>query len=528
MHDAGMYGGLFAPIGVGEGKTLVTLLLPVVMRAQRPLLLLPGGLVEKTQRDRLRYSRHWQIPNTLRVFSYDMLGRVEAVDELETYQPDLIIGDEIHRLKNKRAARTRRVARYMVNNPTTMFAGLSGSIMDRSLHDFAHILLWCLKFGAPIPKSSEEIEEWAQVLDVGVNPWERPSAGALLEFCEPADTRDGDFAAPEHVAARRGFCRRLTQTPGVVATVGEGEHIGASIYIRGIVQKAAPVTEHNFLILRGDGSGNLDTEFPGWQTPDGWELTSAAEVWAKAQELALGLHYIWDPRPPLEWREARREWDKFVRETIARSRTWDSPLHVANAVDAGHLKDGGRLERWRKIEPTFAPNVVPIWHDDSALKVCAKWAETPGIIWTGHNFFAERLSQVTGLPYFAQGGFAADGRYIEDCKPGSSAIVSIDANREGKNLQEIWSRNLIVCPPSSGQWCEQTIARTHRTGQKADEVIVDILIGCRENYDAILSALDGARAVQDMTGKKQKLLLATVELPTVEEIDAMRSPRWIR
>ncbi len=59
-------------------------------------------------------------------------------------------------------------------------------------------------------------------------------------------------------------------------------------------------------------------------------------------------------------------------------------------------------------------------------------------------------------------------------------------------------------------------------------MIVDVLIGCRENFDACMKALEGARAIRDMTGKMQKLLLADVTLPRVDEIDALRSPRWVR
>src|SRR5262245_65169047 len=52
LHDLGVYGGAFCPIGVGEGKTLITLLAPYVLEAQRPLLLLPAALIEKTERER--------------------------------------------------------------------------------------------------------------------------------------------------------------------------------------------------------------------------------------------------------------------------------------------------------------------------------------------------------------------------------------------------------------------------------------------------------------------------------------------
>ena len=521
LHDAGVEGGLFGPLGVGEGKTLTSMLLPAVIPCQRPLLLLPAGLIENAQRARRELSRHWRIPTSLRIFSYNMLGLADHEHELETYAPDLIVNDEGHRAKNKGAAVTRRIARYMMHGLLfTAFARkLLAPFMDKSLKEFAHILRWCLKTKSPIPITTEEIEEWAEALDQNVDPMCRRAPGALLELCTAAERASN----PPHVAARLGFRRRLTETPGVVATVGAGETVGCSIYVREIRHKVSPLVEEHFAKLRGDGT----PEHPGWETPDGWQLMTGAEVYAIAQELALGLHYVWDPRPPPEWSEARRGWNAFARDVISRGRTYDSPLHVANACDAGKL-DGAALERWRKLEPTFKPNVVPVWHDDHAIDTCTAWLKKPGIVWTEHRFFAERLSKLSGVPYYGAQGLDAVGVYIEDAKPGSSAIASIDANREGKNLQKLWHRNMLVCPPRSAAWLEQTIARTHRPGQLADEVTVDVLIGCRENFDNIVGAIEDAQAIQQMTGKIQKLTLADVTLPSVGEMDRLLTPRWQR
>jgi len=62
---------------------------------------------------------------------------------------------------------------------------------------------------------------------------------------------------------------------------------------------------------------------------------------------------------------------------------------------------------------------------------------------------------------------------------------------------------------------EQLIGRTHRDGQEADEVSVDVLLGCAEHYEAFSRALDGARAAADTLGHDQKLLLADVTMPDV-------------
>ncbi len=51
LYDIGTVNGGFLPIGVGEGKTLISLLAPFVLNAAKPILLLPAGLQEKTQRE---------------------------------------------------------------------------------------------------------------------------------------------------------------------------------------------------------------------------------------------------------------------------------------------------------------------------------------------------------------------------------------------------------------------------------------------------------------------------------------------
>lgn len=503
LYELMTEGGLFAPLPVGTGKTLLCFLAPVVLGVTRSIGLVPASLLDKSEKEREQLSRHWKIDRSLHLCSYESLGRVAASTFLDNKVPELIVADEVHRLKNPKAACTRRVMRYFREHPETRFVAMSGTVIKNSLLNFAPLLRKCLGASkAPIPQSEGELSDWADCLDERVNPLNRVRPGVLPELA-PDVQGDDDLSR-----ARRAFHNRLVSTPGVICAAGS-EQVTCSIYIRGQKYEVNETTGANFKTLR-----------ELWETPDGWALSEAVDVWRHARELAVGLHYVWNPRPPDEWLSARRAWAAFVRETISNGQTYDSELQVANACIDGQLPDD-EFRAWQEIRPSFVVNQEAIWHDDSVLKICEAWLEKgAGICWVGHTFFGRELARRTGLPYFGQSGEDADGNSLVDmalkidrgeAKAGP-IIASIAANGTGKNLQA-WSRNLVVsCPTGADVW-EQLVGRTHRPGQTADEVTVDLLVGCVEHTDAWARAQGEARMAGDMLGTPQKILLADTTMP---------------
>jgi hypothetical protein len=105
-------------------------------------------------------------------------------------------------------------------------------------------------------------------------------------------------------------------------------------------------------------------------------------------------------------------------------------------------------------------------------------------------------------------------------------VASIPANGEGRNLQ-VWDRNLITMVPPGALIWEQLLGRTHRDGQLAEEVTVDVLLGCKEHLDAWYGALSGAQAALDTTGMSQKLLTCQVDgFPDEDEVLERTDWRW--
>lgn len=510
LVELGSEGGLFAPIRVGGGKTLISLLAPVVSFAARPLLLVPASLIDKTRHDEAAYRADWQLGPWIKIMSYEWLGRSQAAEALELWQPDLIIADEAHRLKNPKAACTRRVRRYMNEHPTTTFVAMSGTITKRSIKDYAHILHWCIQPGAaPLPRTYNDLELWADALDERKGQLKRADPGALIRLCNPQEIQLWENGGARR-AARLAFRRRLQDTPAIVCS--DETPIDASITITELYpDRDMSEIDRAFETLRG-----------AWETPDGWPIVDGLGMFRHARELALGFYYVWDPRPPKVWLEARKEWAAYAREILKHSHTLDSELQVREAHE-----DSPECQAWLAIRDSFEPNTVPVWISDDVIDVCASWMDRTGggIVWTEHTCFAERLSRLTGAPYHGRQGLDAHGRSIEQASRMRPLIASIASNGTGRNLQA-WSRNLITSMLANGLQTEQLIGRTHRDGQLQDTVSFDILTTCAEHVGAFWQAWRDCHYVADSTGAPQKLLLADLNMASATDVAKRRGPRW--
>lgn len=520
LHDIHQFGGLFGPIRVGGGKTLISYLAPAILDAKRPLLLVPAKLKAKTRREFRKLAHHFMgpHPDAYRVESYELLGRPQAgarFDKkgritkqglLERLRPDVIIMDETHKVKNTRAAVTRRLKRYLENNPGTPVIAMSGTITKRSLRDYAHIARWCMPRTCPVPTTHKDLEAWSDCLDEKVNPFRRVKSGALVQLMN-AEERDAMRWGEEEElrAVRQAFRRRMVETPGCVATQ-DGE-LGVSLSVYGLEPtKIDPEVERQFNTLR-----------TVWETPDGHPIADGIAMWRHARELGLGFFYRWNPRPPDEWLDARSQWARFCREVLKYNRRGlDSESQVATAVDRGLYDDGGALHRWRAIKNTFVPNTEAVWFSSEALDTAQEWLRHhSGIVWVEHTEFGRELAHRTGLPFYSRQGKEPSGRMIEDHPPGKSLIASIQSNAEGRNLQA-WNANLVMSMPPNGAIAEQLWGRTHRDGQEADEVTFHIYTGCYEQVAALYQAQRDSLYTQDTTGQAQKLCYADVEFPDLD------------
>jgi hypothetical protein len=519
-------GGLFAMLGVGRGKTLISLFAPLLIGCAKPMLLVPAALREKTHRDVSRYKKHFKLGNVY-VESYEKISHIGGVGLLDAFEPDILILDECQRARRQSTAVGKRIRRYIHDHPNVRVIALSGTVANRSLKDFAHILEWCFRSRSPVPQKFLVVEEWASAIDVKISAWGglgRLGPGALVKLWAPEDHKT---AVLDPVAAsRNAIRRRMVETNGVVSTTDPGIDTALWVDIKYKAPGQAALDAIKLLKAKEE-------------TPCGYALATPLERWRHELTMQVGYYQLWDPEAPKDWLIARSRWAACVRHALTHMQKLDSELSVANALESEKhpitisvtktigdrevVIDGlEALLEWRAIRDTFVPNPVPTWIDDTYLKAAEAWAkESPGIIWTSQVAFAEELARRTGLPYYGDKGGrnALTGKFLEPDESGSgSVIASIQSCRNGLNLQA-FSRNLVPCPITVGEWTEQMIGRTHRQGQEADEVSFEYWLGCYGAYKAMWQCFEDARFALTTTGNKQRLLFADTVGLTYADLD---------
>ena len=521
LSEVKQYGGALGFIGAGEGKTLIDVLTAMVMpECKVAVLLLPADLrAQFLDIDWYLYGAHWKLPNLaggrrftpgrplIHVVTYHELQNEKAAGLLEAIRPDTFIGDEVQNLKSASGPRCTRFRRYFEKYPATRFAGWSGSLTKRSLHDFAHLSEFALKQNSPLPLKESEVRKWAAAIDPGVTF--RPDPGVLAEFGLPV---------------REGFKKRLLETPGVVGTRENALDTSLVFHERKVdVPKA--VTDM-LRAVRGEK-----------KRPDGEELITPMDVAKSAREVACGFYYRWrwvkgeTKQIQTDWLFYRSLWHRELRDMLGKPREHlDSPLlltkaairwynggcsvchrealeeHAAGCENAqtALLWESDCWLDWKRVRETAQPITEPVWVDDFLVNDAADWGrKNVGIIWYLHDAYGKRLHEVSEFPLFGAGAEASSRILYE--KGDRTIIASIRAQGTGKNLQS-YCRNLVTNMPSDGGIHEQLIARTHRPGQLADEVTVTFYRHTPELREALESARDYAAYIQGVSGNSQRLL----------------------
>lgn len=479
-------GGLWCALPVGQGKTLLSYLLPRVLGARRPMLIVPRPAIDKTRQEFAQYGKDWGAPDRpVDIRTWNSLSPESGAHVLDRVRPDLIIVDESHKLANRKSSASRRVDRYIVKHQDAVqFVAMTGTPSRKSIMHYWHLACWALRDGVPLPMHEGEALEWAAALDEGVF-----GGGA----------NPGVLGATR-AAARTWFRSRLNSTPGVVI-VDEDSAGTTPMVVRWRIAPEDAVMDRHYARFLGAEQCN----------PAGIEVTDPLSRWRLDAQLGAGLYMRYKVPPPEEWATARRIFARFVRDTIEESTYTRRPLDTEAQVIRAH-KETPEVADWLEVKPTFKPETVVEWFSFSAIDAARDWiaeSPAPGIVWVGMPDFGQALSKVTGLPYYGAQGCDAQGRFLNRADPRKSIIVSWNACKETFNLQP-WQRAALFQPPQSALYLEQIFGRNHRRGATG-AVVFDVFMSSGGGIDSFETAIGEAQTVFAREGLTQKILRAKIE-----------------
>jgi hypothetical protein len=520
-----IFGGAALQIGCGDGKGLVSMLGPLMRRSRRPLITIPGKLRANFARECAKFKRlGFNIPTNLDVVAHDLISRKSTfLDELK---PDFVFIDEAHAFRHRKSARTRRMLRFLADNPTipnggdVAFVVGSGTLIAASILDAAHLFHHALGPNSPLPglksngEPSIELEQWAAVLDVDgrpsptdwlvIKPLVRAFAPELLKAWEHGSGRD------KRAIAREAYDRRRRCTPGLITT--DSESVGASLVI---YTHDAPEPPANVARALAQVEAGI--------RPDGEEeFADDSAKWRAGQQLSIGVFYRWAWERvggrDEEWLEARKRWHRLVRRELDNHEApnYDSEGNVKAFVERDLVRayeTGAPLEKPALAAAYVAWYRVRDRHDVEQLRqhvwlstwfvehVVSEAKKVPGAFIWYHSEAAENALKACGVRCYGAGS--------DEPTTGDFCALSWRRHGTGANIQDRFSTCFYLEFPTSGEMAEQSLARPHRNGQPADEVVAHIYTHTRAFRRNLRTAQARAELLTSTQGR-QRLLFAPI------------------
>ncbi len=575
------YGCLIAPMAVGGGKTLVSVMIAnmaytlPLFNKRKILLMNPPHLIDQLRdRELPFYRRHISINVPFHylagktpgkrmllaksnkagcyVVSYSLLSGRKGAELLDAVQPDLIIGDEIHKIASASTSARGRRFKAAVNKYLPSIVGLSGTLTKKSPREYHFLVSKAMRELSFVPRPTAIAEDWAKIIDTNASSIdELPNnsniqPGPIKPLVDWARYNWPDEAFPNNlIGFRAAFSKRLKTCPGVVAS--DGDALGVSIRISNLkITKEEKESSNGWQELERLVA-QLTNE---WLAPNGDEIEHAMHIWKWRNELeGFGFYnnLFWPDAEKLAVRKGitiavatdlldrskihhklHQEYMRVLRRWITKNakKSLDTPFLIAGSMyQHGQQEVGHELyHAWSEMKAADFDAIIK--RDKAVVRVCdfrirkiVEWAKQwikdypnkGAIIWYLHNGVAEWLKESfeqAGLPtLYCPSGKPGKNKLEDRTKKGMFAIASLQSYHEGLNLQYHHSAEFFAQWPRAATWAEQGMGRVHRPGQAEDEV--RIWRSTSSEFDNVMFAAclnDAAYAHQ--TTNKQKLLYA--------------------
>ncbi len=429
---------------------------------------------------------------------------------------------------------------------------MSGTITDKNISDYHHLAVLALRDNCPLPRTSSMTFFWGQILNADgttANSYAKSLMAPLLGWARghfPKET----FRPDQQESYRRAYRHRLTTAPGVTAT-GD-EEIGVSLRLENLETCPEPGAQLKELIRR------VEDEMI---TPQGEPIDHALHTFKWRYELTFGFYnaLVWpseehlmktrkisQPEAELLLLRAKihlghvKAYHSLLREffkdsppgldtprEIGRSMAMHGDQFVGSAVYGlwRTMKDAdfeGRPERYNE----------PVRVDDYKVQQIVAWAKERGrgIIWVYHQeaglWLMEALGNANVKALHCPAG--ADDLIEDVGDPGRGGkgdtivVASMASHGTGRNLQA-FREQIFAQWPRSAVMAEQTIGRTHRNGQLADELVVHTILGPTFDHICRAATLNDSIYIQQTTGARQKIVYCDYE-----PMPMIYSPEFLR
>ena len=592
-HD---YGGQVDPIAVGGGKTLVSILIANDAYSQfgmrKIMLMTPPHLVNQLKDTELPlYRRHFSINVPfywialmspckrilqvksrragVYVVSYSLLSGRKGAEIIDAIAPDLIIGDEIHKIASANPSARGRRFKEAVLKYSPQIVGLSGTITKKSPRDYHFLTTHALQENSFLPRPTALADEWAKIIDSeasSIDEFPNNSAPQLIPFKILIDWAKHNFPDeidlyPNNlVGFRAAHKKRLRTCPGVVAS--DGEDLGVSIRITNIDSRKKHEYSTSIVNEECIGWENLvalvEQLTSLWIAPNGDEIDHAMHMWRWRYELeGFGFYnnLFWPAPEKVALR--KKITDTQAKDIIDRSighhllqqeyhrvlRSWiknrakrglDTPFLIGGDMARNGDQHVGRdlYKAWSDMKAAVFAEMIE--RDKEFVRVCnfrvskiVEWAtrwwqnrpDKAAIVWYVNNGVAEWLRDAfieADLPMIYCPAGKKGKANLEDRTQGDKfAIASLKAYHEGLNLQYHHDTEMFAQWPREALLAQQGMGRVHRNEQKAEET--RMFGSFLSEFDRVnFSACLNDAAYMHQTTQKQKLLYADYdERPTV-------------
>lgn len=594
-------GGAFCPIGVGWGKTLLTQLIANIAYQKglrKIMLLVPSGVLPQLVETDFPFARK-RIPITypvhvvgsrgpkarrqlaqsnkvgLYILSHQSLSNKDASDLLNWIGPELIICDEADGFGNPESARTKRLMSY-VKERSPEGAALSGTITDKSIMDYYHLIKWCLGESCPLPLNGHLASEWAVKIDAGASSTE--ATGPILPLLEWAvGNFPGERITEDTAGFRAAYRLRLKSCPGVSAS-GDAE-IKPSLVLHNM-PVPSPEKSPGWDRLEDLRRGVIER----WTTPNGDEIDHAIHTFKWLYELTAGFYneLIFpeveafaedrsiDFRAAHELIEQARDHHTTVQKYAKSLRDWieekgrdklDTPMlvglemHRNGAQNVGydlyeawllqkesfsdlreamlsHRAHHGSLEELdkevgRSLRFSRVVRVCPYKIDHAVRWVQGQPKGKGLIVWVMHKgigeWIVEALRQAGEDPLYCPAGPQGNQDILDPGNRKRRIVASVTAHGVGKNLQA-FERQLYLQWPRNAKKAEQSLGRMHRNGQQAGTVWACTNTTTEFDQLCFAASLNDALYIHQSTGNRQKLIYADYSpgLPRVFPASVLR------